>query len=39
MSKHIIIIEDDKQLQSNMAMVLELEGYRVTAFSSLTSIE
>ena len=39
MSKHIIIIEDDEELRSNMTMIIQLEGYRVTAFSSLTSIE
>lgn len=39
MKKHIILIEDDHTLLGLMGGLLEDEGYQVSAFPSLTSIE
>jgi len=39
MNQHIVIIESDPSLLSEMAAALENQGYRVTGFESLTTIE
>ena len=39
MAKHIIIIEDNKELNAAMSMILEDAGYRVSAFTALTTID
>jgi len=39
MKKHIILIEDDGSLQELICQLLEKEGYRVSIFPALTSIE
>lgn len=37
--QHIVIIEDDDVLRDVMTHVLTSEGYRVTAFRAITSLE
>lgn len=39
MPKHVAVIEDDPDIQFVITSLLEEEGYRVTAFPSLRSIE
>jgi DNA-binding response OmpR family regulator len=39
MKKHIVVIEDDVDLLSAVALVLESAGYQVTGFPALTSFE
>lgn len=37
--QHIVIIEDDADMRDVMTQVLEADGYRVTAFAAITSLE
>ena len=39
MNRHIVVIESDLSLLSEMAVALKNQGYRVTGFESLTSVE
>jgi len=39
MPKHIVVIEDNYDILTIITALLEDEGYRVTAFPALTSIE
>ena len=39
MNQHIVIIESEPSLLSEMAVALENQGYQVTGFESLTTVE
>jgi DNA-binding response OmpR family regulator len=39
MNQHIVVIESDPSLLSEMASALENQGYQVTGFESLTTVE
>lgn len=39
MGKHIILIEDDPDILETTKLLLEHEGYRVTAFGAFTNLE
>jgi DNA-binding response OmpR family regulator len=39
MNQHIVIIESEPTLLSEMAVALENQGYQVTGFESLTTVE
>jgi DNA-binding response OmpR family regulator len=39
MKQHIVVIESDPSLLSEMAVALENQGYRVTGFEALTTVE
>ena len=39
MQKHIVIVEDDDSISLLLTTLLEENGYRVTAFPAVTSIE